>query len=361
MPISLSCPKCKKRFSTPDQYAGKKAKCSQCGQIMVVPTPRQNPTSDLVTEMLDEEFGPAPSSPNTAAQNACPSCRRAVAPGSVLCVNCGYDFGQGKVRQLSRPAPPPKKQEVFATGVAPPRPKARSRSAAGSPRSMRLVRVGLIFRFWALLANFALLLIYIVLVVGAIAAAREVPQEDATVFVLGECGVALGCLVGNIFCLFVPGESGARGKIFIVVALDLLLLTSPFWLVMASALLDIPPAPLGLVLGLILMLVPVIEAIVFLLFLSSLATYIDQPGMRATAEEIVQTILFVVGSALASAMVVGAILFAGFKGLIVFAFIFSCLWYILTPILILFVLYKSIKAVYQYSWLLRLLIKDMNR
>ena len=35
--IRFSCPGCRRRFTVPDHYAGKKANCKTCGQMLVVP------------------------------------------------------------------------------------------------------------------------------------------------------------------------------------------------------------------------------------------------------------------------------------------------------------------------------------
>jgi len=39
MPIKFSCPQCNKGFRTPDDSAGKRAKCPQCGNVLTVPSP----------------------------------------------------------------------------------------------------------------------------------------------------------------------------------------------------------------------------------------------------------------------------------------------------------------------------------
>jgi len=39
MPIAVTCPACLKRFAAPDALSGKRAKCSACGGVLVVPAP----------------------------------------------------------------------------------------------------------------------------------------------------------------------------------------------------------------------------------------------------------------------------------------------------------------------------------
>jgi ubiquitin-protein ligase/DNA-directed RNA polymerase subunit RPC12/RpoP len=38
--IRFSCPGCGRKFNVPDNYAGKKANCKKCGQMILVPDPR---------------------------------------------------------------------------------------------------------------------------------------------------------------------------------------------------------------------------------------------------------------------------------------------------------------------------------
>ena len=37
--ISFACPACQKAYKVADEMAGKKAKCKQCGQVMMIPPP----------------------------------------------------------------------------------------------------------------------------------------------------------------------------------------------------------------------------------------------------------------------------------------------------------------------------------
>jgi len=41
MAIKNTCPKCKKRFSAPDSYVGKKVECPRCGQKVVLRSPEE--------------------------------------------------------------------------------------------------------------------------------------------------------------------------------------------------------------------------------------------------------------------------------------------------------------------------------
>src|SRR6187399_1705282 len=63
MAIEFDCPNCRARIRTPDEAAGKKARCPQCQQISPVPvsTPLQplNPFGDAGSQPL-QPMQPAP-------------------------------------------------------------------------------------------------------------------------------------------------------------------------------------------------------------------------------------------------------------------------------------------------------------
>ncbi|HBO45926.1 MAG TPA: hypothetical protein DD670_18795 [Planctomycetaceae bacterium] len=62
MPISVLCPKCRKKLSAPDAMAGKRAKCPHCGQLMQLPAPRQ-PDQAGQTSAAPPGAAPPPSGP----------------------------------------------------------------------------------------------------------------------------------------------------------------------------------------------------------------------------------------------------------------------------------------------------------
>lgn len=41
--ISFKCSQCGHKFSAPDDYAGKKARCKNCEQVNVIPAPEKEP------------------------------------------------------------------------------------------------------------------------------------------------------------------------------------------------------------------------------------------------------------------------------------------------------------------------------
>jgi len=46
MPIEFNCPSCQKHYRVKDELAGKQAKCKQCGNTLLVPTPEVEPAAE---------------------------------------------------------------------------------------------------------------------------------------------------------------------------------------------------------------------------------------------------------------------------------------------------------------------------
>jgi hypothetical protein len=94
--ISVQC-SCGKKLKAPASAVGKKAKCPKCGNVLTVKPPPPPPDED---NSLDALYDLAQESEQHAAQQQlaprCPSCMREMAPGAVLCTNCGYDTRKGK-------------------------------------------------------------------------------------------------------------------------------------------------------------------------------------------------------------------------------------------------------------------------
>ncbi len=70
MTIQFRCPECQKELSTPDDGAGKKARCSGCGTLVPIPDPS--------VHLWPPGLGPKPKSPPPAPQGTPP--RRATPP-----------------------------------------------------------------------------------------------------------------------------------------------------------------------------------------------------------------------------------------------------------------------------------------
>ena len=105
MAISVTCA-CGKQFKVKDELAGKRGKCSSCGQVLSIPT--------LASSADQEKATPAP-------LRGCPACREALQPNAVICLYCGHDLRTGKqVPQAMSTAP-----------AAPARPSANVPSSSG--------------------------------------------------------------------------------------------------------------------------------------------------------------------------------------------------------------------------------------
>ena len=157
MSIAVQCGSCKKRMTAKDKLAGRKVKCPQCGAVVAIPKPASAPTAaspkpapatkraatakpkpapepaPATNPLLDEiplasdpgaasgmndlldEFPLASGSdaasdplsgspgPSSASGSKCASCGAAMEPGSVLCVECGYNTLTGKKREVVGP------------------------------------------------------------------------------------------------------------------------------------------------------------------------------------------------------------------------------------------------------------------
>jgi hypothetical protein len=95
--ISVQC-SCGKKLKAPASAVGKKAKCPKCGNVLTVkPPPPPPPEED---NSLDALYDLAQESEQHAAQQQmaprCPGCMSEMAPGAVICTNCGYDTRSGK-------------------------------------------------------------------------------------------------------------------------------------------------------------------------------------------------------------------------------------------------------------------------
>lgn len=111
MPISFACG-CGKTFTVADQYAGKRTKCTACGQPVVVPTPAPTPAAD---EPADEDAAfralsegpdpePAPRSTGRFAGAAPSAPWRATSP---LTAGETTSNKLGRTAEVPRPKPSP--------------------------------------------------------------------------------------------------------------------------------------------------------------------------------------------------------------------------------------------------------------
>jgi DNA-directed RNA polymerase subunit RPC12/RpoP len=72
--IEFSCPRCNQSLEAPTDMAGETIECPACEQAIAIPVPAGT----------------------VAAKTGCPSCGEALAPGSVLCISCGFHTGTGQ-------------------------------------------------------------------------------------------------------------------------------------------------------------------------------------------------------------------------------------------------------------------------
>jgi hypothetical protein len=92
----IICSQCDRQFRFKPELAGKQVKCI-CGNMVTIEAPRMPATDPHDTEY---DLAEAPATPDTIAHDqfkpACPSCGSAVKAQAVICLNCGYNFKEGK-------------------------------------------------------------------------------------------------------------------------------------------------------------------------------------------------------------------------------------------------------------------------
>ena len=122
MTIAVRC-QCGRQFAVKNELAGKRGKCPKCGSIFQIPhadssppqpipnPPPVPPPSDMdpdgmgnLGSLLDEEgIGVAGQTPIAPGQGKlCPSCRKVVPAQSLLCVECGWNFEEGRKLETKR-------------------------------------------------------------------------------------------------------------------------------------------------------------------------------------------------------------------------------------------------------------------
>ena len=122
--ITFQCD-CGKKHSTPDEHAGKRGRCSGCGNVMRIPElqaagarvapkerksalpvmshPKASSVSDVhdpsrLYGLDDEDIAPRTPAPRG---RPCPKCTKQLpSPDATFCVDCGYNLKTGKVSSL---------------------------------------------------------------------------------------------------------------------------------------------------------------------------------------------------------------------------------------------------------------------
>ncbi len=119
------CPTCDKRYRWKAELAGRKVRCAGCEAKLRVPqagggpaelleppphpdpTPEPEPADDGggmydldLSDSTADKVNPGGGGAKAASDGGnCPNCNAAVKPGAVLCLNCGFNFAEGKVMQ----------------------------------------------------------------------------------------------------------------------------------------------------------------------------------------------------------------------------------------------------------------------
>lgn len=104
MKILTKCDKCNSGFSVEEKLIGRKGKCPKCGEVFIV-----HPARGAIEPQKPNEAAPASTENSTTAKGEsdvyrtsasddsprCPTCQKPLAPGAVICMNCGYDLRTG--------------------------------------------------------------------------------------------------------------------------------------------------------------------------------------------------------------------------------------------------------------------------
>ena len=96
MSISFSCSNvsCGRKMRASDDAVGKKVRCPACGTIQAIPVMKAPVAAEQ--NVIQSQGDPA--------SIVCPNCKACLAPSSILCVTCGFDFRKGKL--LVKPSKP---------------------------------------------------------------------------------------------------------------------------------------------------------------------------------------------------------------------------------------------------------------
>lgn len=178
MSAAIVCPSCGKNYTYRAELAGKKVKC-KCGQVIPVPASPPHDDGGLYDLAPDPELAKATAAarktvmPRQQSGDACPECQTPLEPGSVICVQCGFNLKTGQ-----------KLAGVAAAGAAAKKDKpARATRFAGVPAHIGAKKVAEESRA-DVLKRYGLILGVVLVVVGLIFAMMLLgrnPQSDAAV------------------------------------------------------------------------------------------------------------------------------------------------------------------------------------
>jgi ribosomal protein S27E len=152
MALSVQCGQCGKEFRVKDELAGKRVKCSACGQPIAIPaaagravapapkgapaakgppaparapsaprSPGLPPPPGSVHDLLDDATVGKLVAPTIVmpGQMLCPNCAKAIPMGAAVCTFCGFDFRAGKTTRVVTEKPrDPRVQKLIAALIA---------------------------------------------------------------------------------------------------------------------------------------------------------------------------------------------------------------------------------------------------
>ncbi len=94
MPIDFHCDGCGRTLRGADGSQGNAVQCPACQVSTVVPVELR-----FAEGMVDSRPAPPPLSGPARTPPDCPACGKALAPGAVLCIECGFDLRTGDRRK----------------------------------------------------------------------------------------------------------------------------------------------------------------------------------------------------------------------------------------------------------------------
>ena len=99
--ITFSCPGCRQELEAPEEMAGEIVECPNCQKQITIPKPQKAAGKISVAAALASKAAPAASAGKSG--NKCPECGADMMPGSVLCIQCGFNvkLGQKMTTELS--------------------------------------------------------------------------------------------------------------------------------------------------------------------------------------------------------------------------------------------------------------------
>ena len=98
MPIKVKCGNCSAQFKAKDELAGRRIKCPKCQNPVVIAAaraaapsaPKRAAAHNPLLDILDEE-----DVRSRVSGPMCDNCGSEVKPGSVICIDCGFNLETG--------------------------------------------------------------------------------------------------------------------------------------------------------------------------------------------------------------------------------------------------------------------------